>query len=394
MARQVQLDDFKRADRQQKVLLEMRKHFAEMDLFFDLPGALEAIGATVKTDFPRDKAGDLASLLPLITGPDIRRLVLDLPRFVDPPRTRWRTTSSSPGEMTCASRCGGCSGARTWRAGTSPRTMRGRTPSRTTVECVVGAARFERATSCSQSRCATRLRYAPTATFRTGRIPQPLTARPDPGCPGTSATGRPRPRSAPTARPAAAPRGCGRARPRWPSSWRIVTGPSVGCRPSRVSSGSPSSMASRSARLRRRSMPKRSTTPSVPIPRVALRLVSVVDGREGLRRSHLADHVGAHHPVGLLHVGQVAGHLVGAPLRVRGLGGQPVRRQAAGERAQDRWRAAQRLARLVELEGHGQIEHSPARSAGLHLVPQLVLGIGDRSASTWPRDAARASTRS
>ena len=27
---------------------------------------------------------------------------------------------------------------------------------------MVGAARFERATSCSQSRCATRLRYAPT----------------------------------------------------------------------------------------------------------------------------------------------------------------------------------------------------------------------------------------
>ena len=81
----VQLDDFKRADRQQQVLLELRSHFAEMDLFFELPDALEAIGATVKTDFPRDKAGDLASLLPLITGPDIRRLVLDLPRFVDPP---------------------------------------------------------------------------------------------------------------------------------------------------------------------------------------------------------------------------------------------------------------------------------------------------------------------
>jgi len=81
----VQLDDFKRADRQQEVLLELRRHFAEMDLFFDLPDALEAIGATVKTDFPRDKAGDLASLLPLITGTDIRRLVLDLPRFVDPP---------------------------------------------------------------------------------------------------------------------------------------------------------------------------------------------------------------------------------------------------------------------------------------------------------------------
>jgi hypothetical protein len=56
-----------------------------MDLFFDLPDTLDAIGSTVQTDFPRDKAGDLASLLPLITGEEIRRLVLDLPRFVDPP---------------------------------------------------------------------------------------------------------------------------------------------------------------------------------------------------------------------------------------------------------------------------------------------------------------------
>ena len=82
---QVQLDDFKRADRQQQVLLELRKEFAKMDLFFDLPDVLQAVGSTVQTDFPRDKAGDLASLLPLITGTDIRRVVLDLPRFVDPP---------------------------------------------------------------------------------------------------------------------------------------------------------------------------------------------------------------------------------------------------------------------------------------------------------------------
>jgi hypothetical protein len=46
---------------------------------------LAAIGSTVTTDFPRGEAGDLASLLPLITGPDIDRLVLGLPTFVDPP---------------------------------------------------------------------------------------------------------------------------------------------------------------------------------------------------------------------------------------------------------------------------------------------------------------------
>lgn len=79
------LDDFKRADRQQKVLLELRREFAQLDLFFELPEMLEAVGSTVLTDFPREKAGDLASLLPLITGPDIERMVLDLPTFVDPP---------------------------------------------------------------------------------------------------------------------------------------------------------------------------------------------------------------------------------------------------------------------------------------------------------------------
>jgi LCP family protein required for cell wall assembly len=79
------LTDFMRADRQQQVLLELRREFAKLDLFFELPRTLQAVGATVHTDFPRDKAGDLASLLPLITGPDIKRVVLGVPRYVDPP---------------------------------------------------------------------------------------------------------------------------------------------------------------------------------------------------------------------------------------------------------------------------------------------------------------------
>lgn len=78
-------DDFKRSVRQQKVLLELRSHFAQMDIFFELPNMLTAVGSTVATDFPRAKAGDLASLLPLITGPDIDRVVLGLPTYVDPP---------------------------------------------------------------------------------------------------------------------------------------------------------------------------------------------------------------------------------------------------------------------------------------------------------------------
>ena len=78
-------NDFKRSERQQEVLLQLRREFASADLLFELPSLLEAVGATVSTDFPRSKAGDLASLLPLITGPDIRRVVLGYPEFVDAP---------------------------------------------------------------------------------------------------------------------------------------------------------------------------------------------------------------------------------------------------------------------------------------------------------------------
>jgi LCP family protein required for cell wall assembly len=78
-------DDFKRSARQQEVLLALRAEFAGSDLIFELPGLLNAIGNTVTTDFPRSQAGDLASLLPLIAGPDIERLVLGLPDYVEPP---------------------------------------------------------------------------------------------------------------------------------------------------------------------------------------------------------------------------------------------------------------------------------------------------------------------
>ena len=40
------------------------------------------------------------------------------------------------------------------------------------LQTLVGAAGFELATLCSQSRCATRLRYAPTARILTRQIPR------------------------------------------------------------------------------------------------------------------------------------------------------------------------------------------------------------------------------
>lgn len=78
-------NDFKRADRQQEVLLGLRRELAGANLVFELPAILDAIGRTVATDFSRGKVGDLSTLLPLITGPDIQREVLGYPQFVDAP---------------------------------------------------------------------------------------------------------------------------------------------------------------------------------------------------------------------------------------------------------------------------------------------------------------------
>lgn len=82
--RQIQTD-FDRNERQQNVLLALRRELAQADTFFELPDLFGAIGRTVTTDVPREQAGDMAGLLPLITGPDIERVVLGHPEFVDLP---------------------------------------------------------------------------------------------------------------------------------------------------------------------------------------------------------------------------------------------------------------------------------------------------------------------
>jgi LCP family protein required for cell wall assembly len=77
--------DFDRNERQQEVLLALRRELAEADTLLELPAVIGAIGRTVTTDIPREQAGDLAGLLPLITGQDIEQVVLDAPRYVDLP---------------------------------------------------------------------------------------------------------------------------------------------------------------------------------------------------------------------------------------------------------------------------------------------------------------------
>jgi polyisoprenyl-teichoic acid--peptidoglycan teichoic acid transferase len=78
-------NDFARNERQQQLLLALRRELADADTLFELPGLLSAIGRTVSTDVPREQAGDLAALAPVIAGPDIERVVLGYPDFVELP---------------------------------------------------------------------------------------------------------------------------------------------------------------------------------------------------------------------------------------------------------------------------------------------------------------------
>jgi len=77
--------DFHRNARQQALLVALRNEVADADTFLELPAILTAVARTVSTDVPRDQAGDLATLLPLITGDSIERIVLSWPEYVDLP---------------------------------------------------------------------------------------------------------------------------------------------------------------------------------------------------------------------------------------------------------------------------------------------------------------------
>ena len=78
-------DDFKRAARQQELLVALGDQIASSNWVLRLPDILDAIAETVSTDFPRDNAGNLASLLPLILERNITKVVLAYPGFVDLP---------------------------------------------------------------------------------------------------------------------------------------------------------------------------------------------------------------------------------------------------------------------------------------------------------------------
>lgn len=77
--------DFDRAERQQRLLLAMRDELSQANTLLELPGLLAAIARTVSTDVERGQAAEMASLLPLVTGTEIERVVLDYPMYVELP---------------------------------------------------------------------------------------------------------------------------------------------------------------------------------------------------------------------------------------------------------------------------------------------------------------------
>jgi LCP family protein required for cell wall assembly len=71
--------DFTRADRQQEVLVALRSKVARGDALFSLPGLLDAVGRTIKTDLPPERLPDLAVLADEVDAKHIVRVVVRWP---------------------------------------------------------------------------------------------------------------------------------------------------------------------------------------------------------------------------------------------------------------------------------------------------------------------------
>jgi LCP family protein required for cell wall assembly len=71
--------DFTRADRQQQVLVAIRRSVGTEDLLLQLPSLLEAIGGTVRTDIPVERLPELAALGEEIPQKAVTRVVIRHP---------------------------------------------------------------------------------------------------------------------------------------------------------------------------------------------------------------------------------------------------------------------------------------------------------------------------
>ena len=78
-------DDYTRAQRQQLVLQALRDRMTSSAMVPRLPGLLDALAKTVKTDFPVGRASEMLSLAQQIPNTAIQKVVLGPPYAVNPP---------------------------------------------------------------------------------------------------------------------------------------------------------------------------------------------------------------------------------------------------------------------------------------------------------------------
>ncbi len=81
--------DFTRADRQQQILVALKDQATSGgSILFELPGLMEAVGETVKSDIPSDRLPDLAAIMDEMKAKSVTRAVINHP-LVDTRNTRY-----------------------------------------------------------------------------------------------------------------------------------------------------------------------------------------------------------------------------------------------------------------------------------------------------------------
>lgn len=77
--------DFRRARRQQQVLLALQEKLTSPSMLDKLPGILDAAGDTVRTNFPEDRVGEMLDLVQRVDREAVRQVVLGPRKYAERP---------------------------------------------------------------------------------------------------------------------------------------------------------------------------------------------------------------------------------------------------------------------------------------------------------------------
>jgi LCP family protein required for cell wall assembly len=74
-------NDFKRADRQQQVLISLLHKMSSPSQIFNLPNLMSTVGSSITTNFPRDKLADYIAMGQDVPSQNITNVVLSVPEY-------------------------------------------------------------------------------------------------------------------------------------------------------------------------------------------------------------------------------------------------------------------------------------------------------------------------